>query len=267
MEDGLTAHDTGAGAGTPNGQGPSGGGVRKNERALTADDILRTAIEIGDHEGLHALTMRRLAAKLGFSTMALYRHFKNKDEILDGMADLVLGNLSLPEEAGLDPETVIRDLARALLGMMRSHPSVIHLLSTRATTSRTSLSGAFERVLERLRATGLSADLSVRVYGALMTYTIGFASYQMPRPWGGSGEDARELRRQRGHFYASLPADEFPHMVELSGLLVDLPHDSQFQVGLEFMLGGILSAHNGDASAPEAGDGSVAAGRQDRSPS
>ncbi|MEU0487288.1 TetR/AcrR family transcriptional regulator [Streptosporangium sp. NPDC006013] len=253
MEDGLTARGADTGAGPRNGEEPSRGSARKGERALTADHILRAAIEIGDHEGLHALTMRRLAAKLGFSTMALYRHFKNKDEILDGMADLVLGNLSLPEEIGLDPETVVRDLAQALLGMMRSHPSVIYLLSTRATTSQTSLSGAFERVLERLRATGLSADLSVRVYGALMTYTMGFASYQMPRPWGGPGEDARELRRQRGHFYAALPANEFPHMVELSGLLVDLPHDSQFQVGLEFMLRGILAAHGDDVRTAEVG--------------
>ncbi|WP_207943496.1 TetR/AcrR family transcriptional regulator [Actinomadura sp. KC345] len=214
---------------------------RRPDKALTAQDILDAAIEIGDRESLEALTMRRLASELGFSTMALYRHFKNKDDILDGMADQVLGNLRLPDEIGPDPLTEARRIAEALLAMMREHPTVVRLLSTRTTTSRGSLRGAFERVLARLRQAGLPPGEAVDVYGLLMTYTLGFAAYQMPRPWGGDGEAAAELRRQRTHFYSGLPADEFPNMVELSSELTRLPTDGQFQAGLDVLLKGLAA--------------------------
>ncbi|GAA0268354.1 TetR/AcrR family transcriptional regulator C-terminal domain-containing protein [Actinomadura nitritigenes] len=214
---------------------------RRPDKALTAQDILDAAIRIGDRESLDALTMRRLASELGFSTMALYRHFKNKDDILDGMADQVLGNLRLPEETGSDPVTEARRIAEALLAMMREHPSVVRLLSTRTTASRGSLKGAFERVLGRLRRAGLPAEESVRVYGLLMTYTLGFAAYQMPRPWGGADEAAAELRRQRAHFYSALPADEFPNMIELSPELAWLPTDRQFHAGLDVLLKGLAA--------------------------
>ena len=221
------------------GRPPSRG--RRPDKALTAQDILDAAIEIGDRESLEALTMRRLASELGFSTMALYRHFKNKDDILDGMADQVLGNLRLPDEIGPDPLTEARRIAEALLAMMREHPTVVRLLSTRATTSRDSLRGAFERVLARLRQAGLPPGEAVGVYGLLMTYTLGFAAYQMPRPWGGDGDAAAELRRQRVHFYSALPADEFPNMVELSPELTRLPTDGQFRAGLDVLLKGLAA--------------------------
>ncbi|MEU4827163.1 TetR/AcrR family transcriptional regulator [Actinomadura sp. NPDC023710] len=216
-------------------------GRRPDKAALTARDIVDAAIAIGDRESLDGLTMRRLAGELGFSTMALYRHFKNKDDILDGMADQVLGNLRLPEEIGPDPVTEARRIAEALLAMMREHPSVVRLLSTRTTASRTSLGGAFERVLARLRQSGLPPADAVCVYGLLLTYTLGFAAYQMPRPWGGDDEEAAELRRQRAHFYSALPADEFPNMIELSPELAWLPTDRQFHAGLDVLLRGLAA--------------------------
>ncbi|ROO87096.1 TetR family transcriptional regulator [Actinocorallia herbida] len=212
---------------------------RRSDKSLTAEDILAAAIEIGDRESLDALTMRRLAGELGFSTMALYRHFKNKEGILDGMADQVLGNLRLPEEVGPDPVSEARRVAVAMLDMMHEHPCVVRLLSTRTTTSHGSLRGSFEQILTRLRMTGLSPAEAVRVYGLLMTYTLGFSAYQMPRPWGGDDAAAHELRRQRKHFYSALPADEFPQMIELSPELSWLPTNRQFHEGLEILLKGL----------------------------
>ena len=215
---------------------------RRSDKGLTAEDILTAAIKIGDRESLDALTMRRLAGELGFSTMALYRHFKNKDGILDGMADQVLGNLRLPEEIGPDPVTEARRIAVAMLAMMHEHPCVVRLLSTRTTTSHGSLRGSFEQVLARLRKTGLPPEEAVRIYGLLMTYTLGFSAYQMPRPWGGDDAASEELRRQRTHFYLALPADEFPNMIELSPELAWLPTSRQFHEGLDILLMGLKAA-------------------------
>jgi len=74
-----------------------------------------------------------------------------------------------------------------------------------------------EAVLQRLVDSGISGPLAVRCYSFLITYTIGFVTYTLPRPWGGSDNpDAAEWRRRRSHFYAGLPIDDFPVMVSLA---------------------------------------------------
>jgi hypothetical protein len=117
---------------------------------------------------------------------------------------------------------------------MREHPSVMRLFATRVTSSRAALHGAMEAVLARLVDAGIPGPQAARCYGFLLTYAIGFASYQKPRPWGRSDRAASaEERRQRTHFYAALPIDEFPHVVELAEDISGLPSDEQFDAGLE----------------------------------
>ena len=204
---------------------------------LTPDQIIEAALRIADVEAdLDQLTVRRLATELNVGTMTLYSYFRSKENILDGMADHVLGRMPLPDEPDNTPGDAIRTVARAFLAMMREHPSVVRIFSTRVTDSRAALRGAMEAVLDRLVAAGIPGPLAVRCYGFLITYTIGFVSYQIPRSWGGapdSDEDLAEVRRQRVHFYKGLPATEFPHMVDLADTLVDLPSDAQYLAGVE----------------------------------
>ncbi|WP_291414150.1 TetR/AcrR family transcriptional regulator [Actinophytocola sp.] len=204
---------------------------------MTPDQIIKAALRIADVEAdLDQLTVRRLASELNVGTMTLYSYFRGKENILDGMADHVLGRMPLPDEPDDTPADAIRMVARAFLAMMREHPSVVRIFSTRVTDSRTALRGAMEAVLDRLVAAGIPGELAVRCYGFLITYAIGFVSYQIPRSWGGdpdSDEELAEARRQRVHFYKGLPATEFPHMVDLADTLVDLPSDAQYMAGVE----------------------------------
>jgi AcrR family transcriptional regulator len=205
------------------------------ETALSADRIIEAALRISDAEGdIDRLTVRRLAADLGVGTMSLYSYFRSKDEILDGMADHVLGRMQLPPEPDAGPADALRTVGHAFLALMREHPSVMRLFSTRVTSSRVALRGAMEAALARLVDAGIPGQQAARCYGFLLTYAIGFASYQKPRPWGrGDRAASAEERRQRTHFYASLPIDEFPHVVELAGDIAGLPSDEQFDAGLE----------------------------------
>lgn len=204
---------------------------------LTPDQIIEAALRIADVEAdLDQLTVRRLASELNVGTMTLYSYFRSKENILDGMADHVLGRMPLPDGPDATPADAIRVVARTFLAMMREHPSVVRIFSTRVTDSRAALRGAMEAVLDRLVAAGIPGELAVRCYGFLITYTIGFVSYQIPRSWGGdpdSDEDLAEARRQRVHFYKGLPATEFPHMVDLADTLIDLPSDAQYMAGVE----------------------------------
>ncbi|MGW0043530.1 TetR/AcrR family transcriptional regulator [Rhodococcus sp. NPDC003348] len=208
---------------------------KRSPRPLTPERIIEAALAICNTEAdLDRLTVRRLAAELGVGVMTLYGYFRSKDEILDAMADHVLGRMTLPDEPDEDPAEAIRTVGRSFLSTMRDQPAVVRLFATRVTDSQTALRGAMEAVLKRLVDAGVPGSIAVRCYGFLITYAIGFASYQAPRQWGQStAEDADEQRRQRRHYYAGLPIEEFPLVVEYAGEVVDLASDAQFDAGLE----------------------------------
>lgn len=201
---------------------------------LTSERIIEAALRLSDTESdLGRLTVRRLATELGIGTMTLYSYFRNKEDILDGMADHVLGRMELPSEPDSGPAEALRTVGYALLTMMREHPSVVGLFVSRITDRPTALRGAMEAPLQRLVDAGIPGTAAVRCYGFLITYAIGFAGYQTPRQWGRhTGEAGTEARRQRSHFYAALPITEFPQIVGHADDVAELPSDSQFAAGL-----------------------------------
>jgi len=207
----------------------------RSDTALTPERIIEAALRICDAEGdLDRLTVRRLAGDLEVGTMTLYSYFRSKEEILDAVADHVLGRMELPPAPDAGPAEALRTVGHAFLAMMREHPSVVRLLATRVTDSRTALRGAMEAVLRRMVDAGIPATQAVHCYGFLITYAMGFATYQAPRPYGrGTDAASAEERRQRMHFYAALPLEDFPLVVELAGDLSGLPSDEQFDRGLE----------------------------------
>ncbi|WP_030417722.1 TetR/AcrR family transcriptional regulator [Streptomyces sp. SCSIO 75703] len=223
---------------------------QRGDTPLSPERIIEAALRISDTEGdLDRLTVRRLATELGVGTMTLYSYFRSKEEILDGMADHVLGRMRLPAEPDAGPAEALRTAGYAFLAMMREHPSVVRLFSTRITDSPTALRGAMEAVLRRLVDAGIPGPVAIRCYGFLITYAIGFASYQAPRPWGrATAEDGAEQRRQRRHFYAALPIEEFPLVVDLAAEVTELPSDEQFAAGLEAYIDSTLRALDQDAA-------------------
>jgi AcrR family transcriptional regulator len=215
--------------------------LKSGGRILTQERIVDAAIAIADGENLTALTIRRLAADLGVGVMTIYSYFHNKEAILDAIADKVLGELELPEPPEEGPRGALLSVAAGFLAMMREHPSVMRLLTQRATDSPKALHGAMELVLARLVESGLDGPAAVRGYGQLMIYTLGFAGYQRPRPWGRTDlPESAELRRQRQHVYGGLPAEDCPLMVELAGELTTLPATEEYYRGLEYLIDGLL---------------------------
>lgn len=195
-------------------------------------------MEIVDADGIDALTMRRLADRLEVGTMTLYGYFRTKGEILDGMADLILGHLTPRATPPDDPVDAALSVAKALRDTMRRHPSVMRLFSSRVISGPGALRGGFEGPLAVLRAAGYEGETAVRVYGALLTYTLGFTLYQLPRPWGPEHPEVGEERRRRRAFYESLPYSEFPNLVELAEPLTRIASEEQFEWGLRALLEG-----------------------------
>lgn len=129
--------------------------AKRDARTLTRERIVETAVRIGDSESLDTLTVRRLAGELGVGAMTLYSYFRNKEEILDAMADHVLGGMEVPPAGTDDPIDLLVGCGRAFRAMMLAHPCVVRLLSTRVTDSIDALDGAMEAVLDRLESAGL----------------------------------------------------------------------------------------------------------------
>src|SRR5262245_47983850 len=108
----------------------SGTGTKPAARApLTRERILRTALELADAQAIGSLTMRDLGHALGFEAMALYRHVANKDEILDGILDMVLSEIEAPAPSG-DWEESIRRSAISVHDVLTRHTWAATLMTT-----------------------------------------------------------------------------------------------------------------------------------------
>jgi AcrR family transcriptional regulator len=231
------------------------------EPSLTRERIVEAALRLAETEAdLDRVTVRRLAADLGVGAMTLYSYFRSKDDILDAMADQLLGRMALPAGPDAGPAEALRTVGHAFLEIMRDNPTVLRLLTTRVTDSRTALRGAMEAVLQRLVDAGIPGPVAVRCYGFLIAYAIGFASYQRPRQWGrrlSNGSEA-ELRRQRRHFYAGLPLADFPQIVNHADEVAKMASDGQFEAGLSAFIDATVQALSNAGSAPDASnDGRV----------
>lgn len=151
-------------------------GVRETPRrgrkpSLTATDIARAAIEVADAEGLAAVSMARVAARLGNSTMALYRHVRSKDELLLLMTDLAMGHPpELPEEG--DWRTKLERWARAVLAVTSQHPWYAHVPVNRPPAGPANLAW-FDSGLGALAGTPLAEAEKIGVVMGLMTLVRG----------------------------------------------------------------------------------------------
>src|SRR5689334_19641693 len=98
---------------------------------LSRERILRTALDFADRHGIEALSMRKLGQEFGVDAMMLYRHVANKDDLLDGMVDVVFGEIGLPPSGG-DWRTAMRQRAVAARTALSRHPWAIGLMESRS---------------------------------------------------------------------------------------------------------------------------------------
>lgn len=140
---------------------------------LSRDKILAAALGLIDTQGLGALNMRDLGLALGATTMAVYRHFASKAELLDAVVDRVVEGFAPAPAAGPWQEQA-RTSCLKVRNAMLAHPELADLIGRELRRSSTSLKVNIE-IIERLRATGVPPVLLPDVYWALSSYTTGYA--------------------------------------------------------------------------------------------
>src|SRR5215469_10067043 len=155
---------------------------------LTRDRILRAAAGCADQHGLEALTMRRLGQLLGVEAMSLYNHVANKDDLLDGMVDLVFGEIDLPP-ADVDWQTAMRQRALSVREVLVRHPWATSLMESRLSPGPATLRH-HDAVLGTLRQAGFSLALAAHAFSAINSYIYGFALQQINLPFHSADEVA-----------------------------------------------------------------------------
>ncbi|HEX9856370.1 MAG TPA: TetR/AcrR family transcriptional regulator [Acidimicrobiia bacterium] len=202
---------------------------------LSRERLLRSAIAIADERGNAALTMRSLAQELGVKPMSLYHHVANKEEILDGIIDVVFGEIELPPaDAGW--RSAMRHRAISARRVLASHPWATPLMESRTNPGPATLRH-HDAVIGSLRAAGFSIQMTAHAYSLLDSYVYGFALQEAVLPF-----DRKTAPDVAGAIIAQFPSDEYPHLAELATEHVLQPgydHGNEFEIGLELILDGL----------------------------
>ena len=202
--------------------------------------VLHAAIELADQEGLDALTMRALAARLGVKAMSLYNHVENKDDIIDGMLDTVVGTVELPE-TDMEWKTAIRRTVIATKDVLISHPWAPGLWLSRQSDGQARLRLG-DWMLRTLTEAGLERELIYHAYHILESHIVGSTMQAQSFPYRGE-----ELAGMARDFIAQVPAGDYPDLVDHIKEHLE-PRDGQmsgFEFALDLILDGLERARDG----------------------
>jgi AcrR family transcriptional regulator len=209
----------------------------KPRAPLSRERVLRAAVELADESGIESLTMRRLGQALGVEAMSLYNHVANKDDLLDGIIDLVLGEIEL-SPAPEDWEPAMRATAISAHDILLRHPWACSLILSPTTIRIIPARMRYiESVLRRLREAGFSAELTYHGYHALDSHILGFTLWQI-----GHSIDTEKLPDFVATVLRELPVDEYPYLLEHAEqhFKDSGPGDvSEFEFGLDLILDGL----------------------------
>jgi len=200
---------------------------------LNRDRVLHAGVALADEVGIDSLSMRKLGEALGVEAMSLYNHVANKSDLVDGMIDVVFGEIELPRDQS-DWRAAMRRRAISARRVLARHPWAIGRMESRASPGPATLRH-HDAVLGRLRGAGFSIELTAHAYSLLDSYIYGFALQEAALPFR-SGEESAEVAQQiMEHF----PADAYPHLTELAVEHVLKPgydYGNEFEIGLDFIL-------------------------------
>jgi AcrR family transcriptional regulator len=200
---------------------------------LSRERVLQGAVAVADARGIAALTIRSLAEELNVKPMSVYHYVKSKDEILDGIVDLVFGEIELPVVGG-DWRTEIGRRARSAREVLRRHRWAIPLLESRTSPGPANLRH-HDAVLGTLRAAGFSLAATAHAYALLDAFVYGHALQEAALPFEGPdgvGAVAEPIM-------ALMAAGEFPHLAEMaSQYYLEPGYDfaAEFDLGLDLIL-------------------------------
>jgi TetR/AcrR family tetracycline transcriptional repressor len=221
--------------------GDRAGVLDEGERTrLTKGVVVDRALALADASGLESLTIRKLATELGVTPMALYWHFRGKDELLEALAERAWSEIDTSVDAALPWPDQLRALLTSLVSVLRAHPAAAQLLARSEKNSEAALN-ATEVTLELLRTAGFSPqDASALARTALWTGIVLVMSE--PGIELIDGAERAELQRKKQVVLATLPPSRYPRLVECAIPMTacDDP-EAHYQFGIDMFMAGVTT--------------------------
>lgn len=213
--------------------------TKETARRLDPERVVDTALAIADDEGPAAVSFRKLAAQHDVTPMALYRHFKDKDDLLAAIGDRLLAGVVLPEPSDERWDTQLHTLLTAFVTALRGHPRLADLTLPRMLIAEPGLALS-ERALELLVEGGFAIDDAAEVGRQAICSLISLVTTD-PIAREVSDPEAREasLRRKRASLGALSP-ERYPLITSAAGALIcPESRDRYYEIGLDLVVAGI----------------------------
>jgi AcrR family transcriptional regulator len=201
---------------------------------LSRERILITAIHLADKSGLESLSMRKIAQELGVQAMSLYNYVANKDDLLDGIVDIVIGEIEVPN-LNVNWQTAMRRRANSAHEVLLRHP-----WATTPIVSRINIGPAMLRYIDAtlgcLCEAGFSFEMVDRAWNAIDSHIYGFTLQELNFPI-----ETTEYAKTAQEYISKIPSDKYPYMNRLTHHIIDGYYDgiADFNFGLELILNGL----------------------------
>ena len=205
----------------------------KPRAPLSRERVLRAAIALADTAGIASLTMRKLGQKLRVEAMSLYNHVANKDDILDGIVDLVFSEIAMPSGRA-HWKTAMRQRAISAREVLLRHPWAIGLLESRVTPGPATLRH-HDAVIGSLRKAGFSIGMAAHAYSVMDSYIYGFALQQTTL----AVDMSKQPSEMAESFLRQLPTNDYPHLAEMiteHAMKPGYNYADEFEFGLDLIL-------------------------------
>jgi AcrR family transcriptional regulator len=201
---------------------------------LSRERILSQALRLADQGGIEGLSMRKLAQELGVQAMSLYNHVANKDDILDGIVDWVVGEIEVPD-LNLDWKTAMRRRSHSAYQVLLRHPWAIMALMSRINVGPAMLR-YIDATLGCLIEAGFSDEMADHAWNALDSHIYGFTLQELNFPI-----EATDYADTAGQFIDQIPATQYPYMNRLTHQVMEGQYDGlhNFEFGLDLLLNGL----------------------------
>jgi len=217
----------------PRPEGPDGERARLSKAAVTD-----RALKLADTEGLDALTIRRLAQDLGVTPMALYWHFRSKEDLLEGVAERVWSEIDVRVDPSVPWWAQLKAGLESLISVLRAHPAAPQLVLEHEKRNEAALR-ATEATLEILRGAGFDPQHATEIARSTLWTGIMLVMSEAGYHPELAGDERAEMQRRNELYLAMLPVTRYPRLVECAAPMADCDPDFHYRLGAEMFIAGV----------------------------